>query len=175
MRISLEKPYASVAQFRNQSILFAVASLPLMLVVFLFIRRFVTRPLQAMAGGLAELAKGEGDLTRRLEVKHQDEIGKTAGLFNQMLGPLPIWSGRSAPPRAVLLRLPANCARARKNWPMDRARKTPVAGCRAGGRTAGRAYRRYRPSMPNRYWCSRTKACNARNRDGRTWPSCNRK
>jgi methyl-accepting chemotaxis protein len=93
MRISLEKPYASVAQFRNQSILFAlVASLPLMLVVFLFIRRFVTRPLQAMASGLSELAKGEGDLTRRLEVKHQDEIGKTAGLFNQMLGPLPIWS-----------------------------------------------------------------------------------
>jgi len=87
MRISLEKPYASVAQFRNQSILFAVvASLPLMAVVFLFIRRFVTRPLQAMADGLAELAKGEGDLTRRLEVKHQDEIGKTAGLFNQMLG-----------------------------------------------------------------------------------------
>ena len=87
MRISLEKPYASVAQFRNQSILFAViASLPLMLVVFLFIRRFVTRPLQAMAGGLAELAKGEGDLTRRLEVRHQDEIGKTASLFNQMLG-----------------------------------------------------------------------------------------
>ncbi|WP_287880901.1 methyl-accepting chemotaxis protein [Aquitalea sp.] len=86
MRISLEKPYASVAQFRNQSILFAVvASLPLMVVVFLFIRRFVTRPLQAMASGLSELAKGEGDLTRRLEVKHKDEIGKTAGLFNQML------------------------------------------------------------------------------------------
>jgi len=87
MRISLEKPYATVAQFRNQSILFAVvASLPLMAVVFLFIRRFVTRPLQAMAGGLAELAKGEGDLTRRLEAHHQDEIGKTANLFNQMLG-----------------------------------------------------------------------------------------
>jgi methyl-accepting chemotaxis protein len=102
MRISLEKPYASVAQFRNQSILFAVvASLPLMLVVFLFIRRFVTRPLQAMAGGLAELAKGEGDLTRRLEVKHQDEIGKTAGLFNQMLAPLPIWYGRGTAARSV--------------------------------------------------------------------------
>ena len=87
MRISLEKPYASVTQFRNQSILFAlIASLPLMAVVFFFIRSFVTRPLQAMAGGLSELAKGEGDLTRRLEVRHQDEIGQTAGLFNQMLG-----------------------------------------------------------------------------------------
>ncbi|WP_293764830.1 methyl-accepting chemotaxis protein [uncultured Aquitalea sp.] len=87
MRISLEKPYASVASFRNQSILFAIiASLPLMAVVYFFIRRFVTRPLGGMSHGLSELAKGEGDLTRRLEVRHQDEIGQTASLFNQMLG-----------------------------------------------------------------------------------------
>ncbi|OWY37503.1 chemotaxis protein [Xenophilus sp. AP218F] len=86
MRISLEKPYAAVDDFRTQSILFALfASLPMMAVVYLFIRRFVTRPLNAMAAGLAELAKGEGDLTRRLRADHKDEIGITASYFNQML------------------------------------------------------------------------------------------
>ncbi|MBM2886390.1 HAMP domain-containing protein [Chromobacterium phragmitis] len=87
MRISLEKPYAAVDSFRTQSILFALlASLPLLGVVYLFIRRFVTDPLQEMAKGLAELAKGEGDLTRRLPTRSNDEIGVTARLFNQMLG-----------------------------------------------------------------------------------------
>ncbi|QEL55582.1 methyl-accepting chemotaxis protein [Chromobacterium paludis] len=87
MRISLEKPYAAVDSFRAQSILFALlASLPLLGVVYLFIRRFVTDPLQEMAKGLAELAQGEGDLTRRLPVKSNDEIGVTASLFNRMLG-----------------------------------------------------------------------------------------
>ncbi|RBH39056.1 methyl-accepting chemotaxis protein, partial [Pseudomonas sp. MWU13-2860] len=77
MRISLEKPYAAVDSFRAQSILFALlASLPLLGVVYLFIRRFVTRPLREMAAGLAELAKGEGDLTRRPPARHNHEIGE---------------------------------------------------------------------------------------------------
>ncbi|SUX53889.1 methyl-accepting chemotaxis protein [Chromobacterium vaccinii] len=84
---SLAKPYASVDAFRTQSILFALfASLPMLAVVYLFIRRFVTRPLREMSEGLAELAKGEGDLTRRLPERSRDEIGVTARLFNQMLG-----------------------------------------------------------------------------------------
>ncbi|WP_233492973.1 methyl-accepting chemotaxis protein [Chromobacterium sp. ATCC 53434] len=87
MRISLEKPYAAVEAFRTRSILFAMfASLPMLAVVYLFIRRFVTRPLQDMARGLAELAGGEGDLTRRLPERSRDEIGTTAHLFNRMLG-----------------------------------------------------------------------------------------
>ena len=87
MHISLEKTNAAVATFRNKSILFAfIVSLPVMLIVFLFIRRFVIRPLDEMSAGLAELAKGEGDLTRRLKVVSEDEIGRTASLFNRMLG-----------------------------------------------------------------------------------------
>ena len=86
MRISLEKANAAVASFRNKSILFAfIVSLPVMLIVFLFIRRFVIHPLDEMSAGLAELAKGEGDLTRRLKVASEDEIGRTASLFNRML------------------------------------------------------------------------------------------
>jgi methyl-accepting chemotaxis protein len=87
MRISLAKTYESVDNFRNQCILFAfLISLPLILVVFWFIRRFVSRPLMSMEHGLAEIAKGEGDLTRRLDASHLDEIGRTAQRFNQMLG-----------------------------------------------------------------------------------------
>ncbi|QDF95133.1 chemotaxis protein [Azoarcus sp. DD4] len=86
MRISLDKVNAAVDSFRNQSILFALlVSLPLLGFVFLFIRRFVTRPLAHLAEGLAEIAQGGGDLTRRLDSAGDDEIGRTAGMFNRML------------------------------------------------------------------------------------------
>ncbi|MTD33790.1 HAMP domain-containing protein [Paludibacterium denitrificans] len=86
MKISLEKTNDAVSLFRNKSILFAlIVSLPLMLVVFLFVRRVVTRPLLAMSESLTLLAKGEGDLTFRLDASHRDEIGTTAASFNRML------------------------------------------------------------------------------------------
>lgn len=86
MRISLTKTYAAVDGFRNQSIAFALLmSLPLMGLIFLFIRRFVTRPLNEMSQGLAELAGGDGDLSRRLPVASRDEIGIAAYRFNRLL------------------------------------------------------------------------------------------
>lgn len=86
MRISLDRVNEAVTTFRNQSILLAlVVSLPLIGFVYLFIQRFVIRPLSHLSGSLAEIAQGEGDLTRRLEIERNDEIGRTAQTFNQML------------------------------------------------------------------------------------------
>ncbi|WP_454438942.1 methyl-accepting chemotaxis protein [Thauera mechernichensis] len=89
MRISLDKANAAVIDFRNQSIVFAfLVSLPLIGFVYLFIRRFVSRPLSHLNEGLAQIAQGGGDLTRRLEVGGHDEIGRTALTFNEMLATL---------------------------------------------------------------------------------------
>jgi len=86
MRIALDRVDASVSQFRNASAIFAlVASLPVVLIVFFFVRRVVTRPLERMSEGLRDLARGEGDLTRRLAVAGNDEIGQTGLRFNEML------------------------------------------------------------------------------------------
>jgi methyl-accepting chemotaxis protein len=63
-----------------------VLSLPLIAFVVFFVRRFVVMPLTEMNRSLAEIAKGEGDLTRRLAVAGRDEIGQTAATFNAMLG-----------------------------------------------------------------------------------------
>ena len=45
----------------------------------------VTKPLEEMVSGLRSIASGEGDLTRRLEVKSQDEIGQASQVFNDMM------------------------------------------------------------------------------------------
>jgi methyl-accepting chemotaxis protein len=87
MRINLQSVDVAVARFRNESILFAMAaSFPLIVFSYLFTRRFVTRPLSRLTAGLSEIAQGGGDLTRRLDASHQDEIGCAAGTFNRMLG-----------------------------------------------------------------------------------------
>lgn len=50
--------------------------------------RGVTRPILKVADMLKDIATGEGDLTRRLDYKKEDELGKLAGWFNRFLDKL---------------------------------------------------------------------------------------
>ncbi len=86
MRISLNKSNVAVRDLTLNIIFVAIGlSIPLLLFIYLFIRRFVTRPLESMTNGLRDIAQGEGDLTRRLEVNGSDEIGEASMVFNQMM------------------------------------------------------------------------------------------
>ncbi|HMY77775.1 MAG TPA: HAMP domain-containing protein, partial [Thauera aminoaromatica] len=83
MRISLDKANAAVNAFRNQSAMFAaLVSIPLILFIYLFITRFVTRPLDGLNRGLGRIAEGGGDLRLQLPVRGRDEIGRSARTFN---------------------------------------------------------------------------------------------
>ena len=55
-------------------------------VSYLFMHRFLVRPLLALERNLAGIATGEGDLTQRLEIRSSDEIGRIAGHFNRFVG-----------------------------------------------------------------------------------------
>ncbi len=86
MKISLEKVYSAVHSFMLKILAVAIGlSIPLLLFIYLFIRTFVTRPLKEMTSGLADIAQGEGDLTRRLTVHSRDEIGQASMVFNQVM------------------------------------------------------------------------------------------
>ncbi|MBI4757260.1 MAG: methyl-accepting chemotaxis protein [Betaproteobacteria bacterium] len=87
MKISLDKVNAATATQRLHSFALAVAlSVPVILFIYLFVRHFVTTPLDQVTGGLRDIAQGEGDLTRRLDVSGRDEIGAVAAVFNDMMG-----------------------------------------------------------------------------------------
>jgi methyl-accepting chemotaxis protein len=45
----------------------------------------IVRPIRGVADGLQEIAEGEGDLTRQLQVQGKDETASLAGWFNQFL------------------------------------------------------------------------------------------
>ncbi len=48
--------------------------------------RLIVRPINSVTSGLEDIAQGEGDLTRSLEVRGRDETAQLASWFNQFLG-----------------------------------------------------------------------------------------
>ncbi len=68
--------------FINSLLTLAGVILLFMVTMYFSVRKFVRRPLHRIFGGLKELSQGEGDLTRRLEIVSQDELGKLALFFN---------------------------------------------------------------------------------------------
>jgi len=62
-----------------QALLILVGSL---FVIFIILKRVVISPLDKVVDALEEIANGDGDLSHRLPVESQDEIGKLANAFN---------------------------------------------------------------------------------------------
>ncbi|MGR5145705.1 methyl-accepting chemotaxis protein [Photobacterium alginatilyticum] len=60
----------------------------LSVICILYIANRMTRPVQNMAQTLNEIADGEGDLTRRLEVQGHDEIAELGNAFNRFVAKL---------------------------------------------------------------------------------------
>ncbi|WP_136523686.1 methyl-accepting chemotaxis protein [Geomonas ferrireducens] len=65
-------------------VLAALASLGTCLLGFI-ITAGITRPLSRMLGMLKDIAEGEGDLTKRLEVGRKDELGEVSTWFNRFI------------------------------------------------------------------------------------------
>jgi methyl-accepting chemotaxis protein len=89
MKISLDSVNAMIARQRINMVASAFAVVVLLLALtYLFIRHFVTNPLDAMSNGLNLIAKGEGDLSHRLPITKMDEVGRASKAFNDMMDKL---------------------------------------------------------------------------------------
>ena len=86
MKVSLDSVESEVSAFRLKIAGVALVALGALLVlIYLITHHFVTRPLDELRKGLRDIARGEGDLTRRLPVKGKDEVGQSALVFNEMM------------------------------------------------------------------------------------------
>jgi methyl-accepting chemotaxis protein len=86
MKVSLDSVESEVASFRLKIIGAALGALGALLVIIYFLTHyFVTEPLDQLRQGLRDIARGEGDLTRRLPVNGNDEVGQAAFVFNEMM------------------------------------------------------------------------------------------
>lgn len=86
MKVSLDSMESEVAAFRLKIAGVALAALgALLVIIYLLTHHFVTAPLEELRKGLRDIASGEGDLTRRLQVNGKDEVGQSALVFNEMM------------------------------------------------------------------------------------------
>ena len=88
--VSMNISLAGINKAIKESTLKVIAAalgLTVLLVLFVYIavRSSVTTPLEKLAGNLSQIAEGEGDLTKRLEVVGKDEISKTSESFNAFM------------------------------------------------------------------------------------------
>lgn len=68
-----------------QLLLIGVLAIGALLGVIAFLTRRICRPLRAMVDRLGDLAQGEGDLTKRLTIESQDELGEMATSVNRFI------------------------------------------------------------------------------------------
>jgi len=84
---SLDEVNQTIFRRRLQNIMTVlVAILAISMVIGLFIRKYVSRPIDRLVGGMEKAAGG--DLESRISIKNQDEIGKLAEGFNKMTSDL---------------------------------------------------------------------------------------
>lgn len=64
---------------------FGIALLLLMVAIYIFFDRAIVKPISNTVAMVKDIAEGEGDLTKRLEVISNDEIGELATWFNTFM------------------------------------------------------------------------------------------
>ncbi|MDM8549167.1 methyl-accepting chemotaxis protein [Desulfobacterales bacterium HSG2] len=88
----MEKRRANAFEKANSTINVVYFGTIVILLLALFISyllaRGITRPVTFVLAGLRDIAEGEGDLTKRLDVYTKDEVGELAAYFNTFIGNL---------------------------------------------------------------------------------------
>lgn len=81
--VSLDKVVAKAKVLRNTSLAIGAISLILLVcVVYIIATVIIARPIGRAVASLQDIAEGEGDLTMRLRVDNDDEIGELGKWFN---------------------------------------------------------------------------------------------
>ena len=75
---------------RMEGMIFSIAAITVLVllviaVIGMLVANTILRPLHLMKANLDDIAAGEGDLTHRLAITSQDELGELAGSFNRFV------------------------------------------------------------------------------------------
>ncbi|BBP81686.1 hypothetical protein PHLH8_13280 [Pseudomonas sp. Pc102] len=85
LSIDKAEAFAMLREFRTSAIIVTVIAVVIIIALLGMLIRVLMQPLLLMGRAMQDIAQGEGDLTRRLEVHSQDEFGELAQSFNQFV------------------------------------------------------------------------------------------
>ncbi|MDG9930273.1 MULTISPECIES: methyl-accepting chemotaxis protein [unclassified Pseudomonas] len=85
LSVSKSAAYAMLTEFRASAIIATVIAVVIIILLLGMLIRVLMQPLHLMGRAMSDIAKGEGDLTKRLSVHSRDEFGELASSFNQFV------------------------------------------------------------------------------------------
>lgn len=80
-----DEVYAQADSMTTKMLIISIVLLLIFIVAGIWLTEMITKPMNAITEGLKDIASGEGDLTRRLNIKSNDESGEMASAFNQFI------------------------------------------------------------------------------------------
>jgi len=80
-----EQAYAMLSEFRTSAIAATLIAVVAIILLLGMLIRVLLRPLHQMSLAMEDIARGEGDLTKRLDAQSKDEFGELARGFNHFV------------------------------------------------------------------------------------------
>lgn len=83
--INKDIAFSSVASFRNMAAIYMLLGIVATIFMMQYSLRYLMRPMQRLNDAIKDIAQGEGDLTRRLDIENDDEFGELSHYFNAFI------------------------------------------------------------------------------------------
>ncbi|MDY0249915.1 MAG: methyl-accepting chemotaxis protein [Pseudomonas sp.] len=85
LAVDKDQAYEMLSEFRTSAIIATIIAVVIIIALLGMLIRILMQPLHTMARAMQDIAQGEGDLTKRLQIQSNDEFGQLARSFNQFV------------------------------------------------------------------------------------------
>ena len=85
LSVDKDKAFATLSSFRTSAVIATLVAVAFIIGLLGLLIRVLMQPLHTMTRAMADIAQGEGDLTRRLTIHNNDEFGILGSAFNRFV------------------------------------------------------------------------------------------
>ena len=85
LSVDKEKAFSMLSEFRTSAVIATVLAVAIIIALLGMLIRLLIQPLHVMTRAMADIADGEGDLTKRLVIQNNDEFGNLGTAFNRFV------------------------------------------------------------------------------------------
>jgi methyl-accepting chemotaxis protein len=85
LSVDKEKAFSMLSEFRASAVVATIIAVAIIIALLGMLIRILIQPLHVMTRAMADIADGEGDLTKRLTIQNNDEFGTLGTAFNRFV------------------------------------------------------------------------------------------